>query len=84
MYNTALLGSSDRLAADLLNPYIEQIENAVDLRQLRYIYEDFRIHLMMLEDEAYEKGEYKKAWEVGVIGSVIGYMLDDFYNCFYP
>jgi len=84
MYNTALLGSNDRLAADLLSPYIEQIENAVDLRQLRYIYEDAEIYLRVLEDEAYEKNEYKEAWEVGVIASAISYMFYDFYNCFYP
>ncbi len=79
--NTSLLGSDYGLAIDFLDSYMEQISSVNDLRQLRGIYEDIQVELIELEDEAYKKGEYKDAWRVGVIASVIGYLLSDFEHC---
>ena len=79
--NTALLGYSYGLAIDFLDPYMEQISATNDLHQLKEMYEDIQVDLVELEDEAYKKGEYKGAWGVSVIASVIGYLLSDFEHC---
>ena len=85
MYNTSLLGSNERLANNLLRLYMKQIKNAVNSRQLREIYEDIQVDFLELERESYEKREYKEAWEVGVIASVVGHLLSDFEYCIsYP
>ena len=85
MYNTSLLGSNERLANNLLRLYMKQIKNAVNLIQLREIYEDIQVYLLELEQKSYEKREYKEAWEVGVIANVVGYLLSDFGYCIsYP
>ncbi len=85
LYNTSLLGSSERLANNLLRPYMKQIKNVENLLQLREIYEDIQVDFLELERESYEKREYKEAWEVGVIANVVGYLLSDFGYCLsYP